>query len=59
MSVKTATELAYNIGYSSPDEVSRILQEAHDELVGQQPSQTPSSSSTAKSNPVNESRNAR
>lgn len=33
MSRKTATELAYNIGYSSPDEVNRILQEAHDELV--------------------------
>jgi len=33
MSVKTATELAYNIGYSSPDEVKRILQEARDQLV--------------------------
>lgn len=36
MSVKTATELAYNIGYSSPDEVSRIMQEAHDELMAEQ-----------------------
>lgn len=36
MSKKTATELAYNIGYSSPDEINRITQEAHDELVGQQ-----------------------
>ena len=35
MSVKTATELLYNIGYSSPDEVKRITQEAHDQLVAQ------------------------
>lgn len=33
MSKKTATEIAYNIGYSSPDEVNRLLQEAHDEAV--------------------------
>ena len=47
MSVKTATELAYNIGYSSPDEVRRIAQEAHDELVAQ---------SAARQNPVAQSR---
>ena len=35
MSRKTATEMAYNIGYSSPDEINRILQEQHDELVAQ------------------------
>lgn len=35
MSVKTATELLYNIGYSSPDEVKRITQQAHDQLVAQ------------------------
>ena len=35
MSHKTATEIAYNIGYSSPDEVNRLLQEAHDEAVMQ------------------------
>ena len=33
MSRKTATEIAYNIGYSSPDEVNRLLQEAHDDAV--------------------------
>ena len=36
MSRKTATEIAYNIGYSSPDEINRLLQEAHDELVAEQ-----------------------
>jgi len=36
MSRKTATELSYNIGYSSPDEINRIIQEAHDDLVAQQ-----------------------
>ena len=41
MSRKTATELAYNIGYSSPDEINRITQEAHDELVAAQEAQTP------------------
>lgn len=51
MSVKTATELAYNIGYSSPDEVSRIMQEAHDELIGQQ-------QDTQTHNPVNDARAA-
>ena len=54
MSRKTATELAYNIGYSSPDEVDRILQEAHDELVAEQAVQN--ASSTARRNPVAESR---
>ena len=51
MSVKTATELAYNIGYSSPDEVNRILQEAHDELVAQRATQN-----NARQNPVAQSR---
>lgn len=36
MSRKTATELAYNIGYSSPDEIARITQEAHDELMSEE-----------------------
>ena len=36
LSRKTATEIAYNIGYSSPDEINRLLQEAHDELVAEQ-----------------------
>ena len=59
MSTKTATELAYNIGYSSPDEVNRILQEAHDELVAEaQVQNAQSAQQTAKSNPVAESRNA-
>ena len=52
MSRKTATELAYNIGYSSPDEINRILQEAHDELVAQQNAAV----SAVKSNPVAASR---
>ena len=51
MSTKTATELAYNIGYSSPDEINRILQEAHDELVAEQAAET-----QPRRNPVAESR---
>ena len=54
MSRKTATEIAYNIGYSSPDEVNRITQEAHDELVAAQAAQT--QQTTARRNPVAESR---
>ena len=57
MSVKTATELAYNIGYSSPDEVNRILQEAHDQLVAQeQAAQASSTTTPARQNPVAASR---
>jgi hypothetical protein len=41
--------MAYNIGYSSPDEVARLLQEAHDELVAE--------SVAAGIQSVNESRN--
>ena len=52
MSRKTATELAYNIGYSSPDEIARITQEVHDELVAEAKVQQ------AQANPVNASRNA-
>jgi hypothetical protein len=52
MSKKTATELAYNIGYSSPDEVNRILQETHDELVAEQQTQT----TQQRQNPVAASR---
>ena len=54
MSRKTATELAYNIGYSSPDEIDRILQEAHDELVAQ--AQVEASVQRQRQNPVNQSR---
>ena len=54
MSRKTATELAYNIGYSSPDEVNRILQEAHDELVASQAAQ--GATVQARQNPVAASR---
>jgi len=53
MSRKTATELAYNIGYSSPDEVNRLLQEAHDELLGAQQVTDPQTN-----NPVNRARAA-
>lgn len=57
MSVKTATELAYNIGYSSPDEVRRILQEAQDELKAEeQARQTEPSVQAARTNPVAQSR---
>ena len=52
MSRKTATELAYNIGYSSPDEVNRILQEAQDELVAEATVQQ----AQQRQNPVAESR---
>ena len=52
MSRKTATELAYNIGYSSPDEINRITQEAHDELVAEAKAQA----AVQKQNPVAQSR---
>ena len=55
MSRKTATELAYNIGYSSPDEVNRLLQEAHDDLVAQQTNQ-PTANQAQRQNPVAASR---
>ncbi len=55
MSKKTATELAYNIGYSSPDEVNRILQEAHDELVAQDSANATTATDT-RQNPVAASR---
>ena len=62
MSTKTATELAYNIGYSSPDEVRRILQETHDELVAEAEAKNIQAAQpvqqTQKTNPVAESRNA-
>lgn len=51
MSRKTATELAYNIGYSSPDEVNRILQEAHDQLVAETKAQQQAQGNST--NPVN------
>ena len=54
MSRKTATELAYNIGYSSPDEVNRPLQEAHDELVATQ--ETRAAADAQRQNPVAASR---
>ena len=56
MSRKTATEIAYNIGYSSPDEVQRITQEAHDELVAQQQVQAATQTTTTRQNPVAASR---
>lgn len=57
MSIKTATELAYNIGYSSPDEVRRILQEAQDELKAEQTAQqTAQAVQTTRTNPVTQSR---
>ena len=55
MSRKTATELAYNIGYSSPDEVNRILQEAQDELVAEATVQQ-TQQAQQRQNPVAESR---
>ena len=62
MSTKTATELAYNIGYSSPDEVRRILQETHDELVAEAEAKNIQTAQPSlleqKANPVAESRNA-
>ena len=50
MSRKTATELAYNIGYSSPDEIARLVQEAHDDLVAS--SLAEQNAASAKNNPV-------
>jgi len=55
MSRKTATEIAYNIGYSSPDEIRRITQEAHDDLVAQQEAQA-SANQQPRRNPVADSR---
>lgn len=58
MSTKTATELAYNIGYSSPDEVNRILREAHDQLVADSlATERQTEPQTRMPNPVAESRN--
>lgn len=57
MSVETATELAYNIGYSSPNEVRRITQEAHDELVAESRANT-SATQRQTHNPVNDARSA-
>jgi len=51
MSKKTATEIAYSIGYSSPDEINRLLQEANDEAAAQA-----QATRTQPNNPVNESR---
>ena len=56
MSVKTATELLYNIGYSSPDEVKRITQEAHDQLVLE--GKVDSAQNRMVNNPVNQARAA-
>ena len=56
MSRKTATELAYNIGYSSPDEINRLLQEAHDELVAEQAVSTTAQNAQQRQNPVAASR---
>lgn len=55
MSRKTATELAYNIGYSSPDEINRITQEAHDELVAESKAEQAKIQNQTH-NPVNDSR---
>lgn len=40
LSKQTATELAYNSGYGTADEWNRILNEAHEEYVGQQAANT-------------------
>lgn len=56
LSKKTATEIAYNTGYGSPDEWDRLLQEAHDELVAQQAQNTTTTATTTRRNPVAESR---
>lgn len=53
LSRETATEIAYDTGYGTASEWDRILQEAHDELVGSQPQ----NQNQQPSNPVNESRN--
>lgn len=52
MSTKTATEIAYNIGYGSPDECARIAQEAHDALVAI----AEANKQVAQTNPVTASR---
>lgn len=41
LSTRSAAEEAYNLGFGSVDEPERILQEAHDELVGAQEQQSP------------------
>lgn len=58
MSVKTATELLYNIGYSSPDEVNRITQEAHDQLVLESQAEKMKQQQEQGNNPVNQARKA-
>lgn len=52
LSKQSATEIAYDTGYGTADEWNRILQEAHDEFVGEQ-----QAAKAIKSNPVNQSRN--
>lgn len=52
LSTRSAAEEAYNLGYGSVDEPERILQEAHDELVG------PAVQQNQQNNPVAASRNA-
>lgn len=51
LSKQTATEIAYDTGYGTADEWSRILQEAHDQLVADSLAQQ-----GQKNNPVNQSR---
>lgn len=51
LSRQTATEIAYDTGYGTAEEWSRILQEAHDQLVADQQAQT-----STKNNTVNQSR---
>lgn len=40
LSKQTATEIAYNSGYGTADEWDRVINEAHEEYVGQQNEQT-------------------
>lgn len=53
LSRQTATEIAYDTGYGTAEEWSRILQEAHDEYVN---SQEQNAQNTQKNNPVAASR---
>lgn len=55
LSRKTATEILSNIGYSSPDEYARLLQQDHDELVAESAAAT--ITNQARQNPVAASRN--
>lgn len=59
LSKRTLTEQSYEMGYGTIDEYKRVLQEDHDELVGQDqntPAQSPITGGQTSSNTINNAR---